>query len=82
MSDDTELLDFSAAVTFEHETKPPYTVRLDFAATDFEAANKTAVFRAFKMRPKGILRSCVVVIERAETVNREVARQKALQATS
>lgn len=54
MSDDTELLDFSAAVTFEHETKPPYTVRLDFAATDFEAANKTAVFRAFKMRPKGI----------------------------
>ena len=51
------------SVSFEYDLKPVETVRADFEAPDFEAAFKTAVFRARKQYPRAKPRSMVAVIE-------------------
>lgn len=54
---------FRWSFTFEHDTKAPVTVRGEIEKEHEEAAFKTALFLAFKSKPKGSWRSYVCVVE-------------------
>jgi hypothetical protein len=51
------------SVSFESGTKPVLTIIEEFESPDFESANKTGLFRAFKKYPKAKPESVVVVVE-------------------
>ena len=74
-------IEFSCAVSFESDSKPPQTVRMTFLSEDFETAAKTAIFRAFKEKPIWKVRSISVLVEQTETVTAEIKRQKALRSS-
>ena len=57
---------FRYAVSFESDTKPVHTVRGEVDRPDEETALKTAVFLAFKAKPRGSYRSWVICVERLE----------------
>lgn len=58
---------FRYAVSFEHPTRPVYTVRGEFEKEDAESACKSAAFLAFKQQPKGHYASVVITIEELES---------------
>ncbi len=64
-----------ATTSFEYNLKPVLTVREEFVSEDLEAANKTAVFRAFKQHPRPNCRSMVTVVENLDfPVSSKVAK--------
>lgn len=51
------------AFTYEHDTKPPLTLRGEVEKPDLYGAFKTALFQAEKEKPAGFWRSAVCVVQ-------------------